>query len=152
MLFAAEVQVAYIARTLIAPLVDRRISTLEVKQTVENQWVNRIHAQLRGGVFEAGCSNWYINSNGRNSASWPGYASTFWKESLQPQWNAFTETPNSRWWIIHRIKRWAMMTTLKTYGFLGLLLLLKTQNTTVPSILIDFLGSAKSFVDVALAR
>ncbi|KAI9045671.1 uncharacterized protein KD926_008089 [Aspergillus affinis] len=37
-LFAVEVQVAYIARTLIIPLIDHRISTLEVKQTVENQW------------------------------------------------------------------------------------------------------------------
>ncbi|PLB50096.1 monooxygenase [Aspergillus steynii IBT 23096] len=84
-LFASEVQVEYLARTLIAPIIDRRISTLEVKATAEDQWVNALQAELRGSVFEAGCSNWYINHHGRNSASWPGYASSYWKEALKPQ-------------------------------------------------------------------
>ncbi|KAJ5864002.1 uncharacterized protein N7529_005918 [Penicillium soppii] len=142
-LFAAEVQVAYIARTLIAPLIDRRISTLEVKQTVEDQWVNGIHAQLRGGVFEAGCSNWYINSNGRNSASWPGYASTFWKQSLQPQWNVFIKTPHSRWWVLHRLKRLVVTTSPQVYALLGLILLLNSQNTIVANTVSNVLGVAR---------
>ncbi|KAF1965080.1 hypothetical protein BU23DRAFT_575195 [Bimuria novae-zelandiae CBS 107.79] len=36
-LFAIEVQVSYVARTLLAPLVDRRFSVMEVKSTAENQ-------------------------------------------------------------------------------------------------------------------
>src|SRR5690242_18627135 len=76
-LFSCEVQVDYVARTLLKPILDREASIIEVKGTAENQWVNDIHSQLNGSVFQAGCSNWYINEYGRNAASWPGYASTY---------------------------------------------------------------------------
>ena len=46
-LFASEVQVEYLARTLLAPIIDRRISSLDVKVTAETQWVNRVHSELR---------------------------------------------------------------------------------------------------------
>ncbi|KAJ5668457.1 uncharacterized protein N7477_007027 [Penicillium maclennaniae] len=95
-LFTSEVQVDYLARTLLAPIIDRRISSLEVKATAENQWVNAVQNDLKGSVFEAGCSNWYINPNGRNSASWPGYASSYWAETLRPHSGVFKQTPGSR--------------------------------------------------------
>lgn len=122
-LFATEVQVEYLARTLIAPILDRRISTLEVKATAEDQWVNALQYELKGTVFEAGCSNWYINRHGRNSASWPGYASTYWKEALKPQLGVFRETPKSKLWFVNMIWRWIRTTKKETYGTLGLCLL-----------------------------
>ncbi|KHN98995.1 Flavin-binding monooxygenase-like family protein [Metarhizium album ARSEF 1941] len=122
-LFASEVQVAFIAKTLLAPVLDRQLSTVEVKRTAEDQWVSRVHSRLRGGVFEAGCSNWYINSHGRNSASWPGYAADFWKESLKPQRGVFLKTRQSPWWMWYRAKRWMRTTSWTAYGILGLLML-----------------------------
>ncbi|KAL2788605.1 hypothetical protein BJX66DRAFT_326967 [Aspergillus keveii] len=121
-LFASEVQVGYIARTLVAPIIDKRISSLDVKGTVEDQWVNTLQADLRGTVFEAGCSNWYINKHGRNSASWPGYASTYWKEALKPQIGVFNTSPSSRLWVLNMLARWLRTTPKESYAVLVLAL------------------------------
>ncbi|KAL2826262.1 hypothetical protein BDW59DRAFT_171915 [Aspergillus cavernicola] len=121
-LFASEVQVEYIARTLIAPIIDRRIRSLEVKATAENQWVNQVQSDLRGSVFEANCSNWYINKHGRNSASWPGYASSYWKEALKPQLGVFIESPRSSLWTFNTVIRWIRTTNKETYAALTVLL------------------------------
>ncbi|KIX00872.1 uncharacterized protein Z518_09937 [Rhinocladiella mackenziei CBS 650.93] len=121
-LFACEVQVEYIARTMIAPIIDRRASVIEVKATSENQWVNSIHDQLKGSVFAAGCSNWYINEFGRNAASWPGYASTYWKEALIPRWGVLTFTGGSKFWVWNTIYRWLRTTSRLTYLVLFLAL------------------------------
>lgn len=122
-LFAIEVQISYVARTLLAPLIDHRFSTFEVKSTAENQWVNSIHQQLQGSVFDAGCSNWYINEYGRNAASWPGYASMFWKETLMPRFGVFNKTGGDSWWMIRRIWRW-MRTMSRWMQGLGVLCIL----------------------------
>lgn len=119
-LFASEVQVEYLARTLLAPIIDHRISSLEVKPTAENQWVNSLQAELKGSVFEAGCSNWYINPHGRNSASWPGYASTYWKETLKPQVGVFNKVYRSKFWIGNSVWRWIRTTKKETYIMLFL--------------------------------
>lgn len=119
-LFSCEVQVDYIARNMIAPLIDMRSSVFEVKSTVEHEWVTSIQQQLQGSVFQAGCSNWYINEHGHNAASWPGYASTYWKETCIPRWGIFNKSGGSRWWVVRMLSRWARTTSMKTYG-LGLL-------------------------------
>ncbi|KAF2009747.1 NAD(P)-binding protein [Aaosphaeria arxii CBS 175.79] len=90
-LFTCEVQVDFVARNLLAPLIDHKASILEVKASKESQWVNDIHRQLQGSVFAAGCTNWYINEHGRNAASWPGYASTYWKEASIPRFGIFNK-------------------------------------------------------------
>ncbi|CAG8141758.1 unnamed protein product [Penicillium salamii] len=117
-LFASEVQVEYLARTLLAPIIDHRISSLEVKSTSENQWVNALQTELKGSVFEAGCSNWYINPHGRNSASWPGYASTYWKETLKPQVGVFNRVYRSKFWIGNTVWRWIRTTKKESYFML----------------------------------
>ncbi|GKZ51981.1 hypothetical protein AbraIFM66951_009012 [Aspergillus brasiliensis] len=109
-LFASEVEIEYLARTLIAPIIDGRISSLEVKATAENQWVNRLQPDLKGSVFEAGCSNWYINTYGRNSASWPGYASSYWREMQKNQYDVFKKTPGPRFWFLNALPRYIRTT------------------------------------------
>jgi hypothetical protein len=95
---------------------------LEVKSTAEDQWVNALQAELKGSVFEAGCSNWYINTHGRNSASWPGYASTYWKKALMPQIGVFEEVPRSRFWVFNTVWRWIRTARKESYamGFIAL--------------------------------
>ncbi|KAH8585503.1 monooxygenase [Bisporella sp. PMI_857] len=89
-LFTCEVQVEYVTRALMAPLIDRRASIIEIKESAETRWVNDIDASLQGSVFSAGCTNWYINEFGRNAASWP----------------------DSSLWPLHTVKRW-----LITWGY-----------------------------------
>jgi hypothetical protein len=88
-IFASEVQVDYIAKTLFQPLIDGRATTVEVKAGAEEKFVQHIDQELNGTVFSAGCSNWYVNQQGRNSASWPGYAATYWYKTIFPRWNDF---------------------------------------------------------------
>lgn len=122
MLFSTETQIAFVARTLLAPIIDERAEIVEIKATAEDQWVNGVHSQLRGSVFAAGCSNWYINANGRNSASWPGYASTFWKETLIRRPKDFLIAKKSSLWFLNMASRWIRTTAWTTYGLAGLLL------------------------------
>lgn len=89
--------------------------------------MNAVQSELKGTVFEAGCSNWYINQHGRNAASWPGYASSYWKEALIPQSGIFREHTHSRMWLANTLLRWIRTTSKGTYGlmaivFAGLLL------------------------------
>jgi hypothetical protein len=116
------VQVEYVARTLLAPIIDRRALVVEVKATAEDQWVNSIHNQLSGSVFAAGCSNWYINEFGRNAASWPGFASTFWKETLKARPDVFNTSGGSRFWATNMLKRWLRTTSASSYLILFTLL------------------------------
>jgi hypothetical protein len=116
------VQVDFVARNMIAPLIDRQVSIIEIKSSVEHAWVEGIQRQLQGSVFQAGCSNWYINEHGHNAASWPGYASTFWKETCIPRFGIFNKRGGSYLWFLRTLSRWVRTTSKKTYG-LGLLLL-----------------------------
>ncbi|KAH7371123.1 monooxygenase, partial [Pyrenochaeta sp. MPI-SDFR-AT-0127] len=77
-IYSSEVQVDYLAKTLFQPLLDGAAQIIEVKKGAEEEFVADVDQELSGTVFSAGCSNWYINTDGRNSASWPGYAATFW--------------------------------------------------------------------------
>ncbi|KAF1984630.1 FAD/NAD(P)-binding domain-containing protein [Aulographum hederae CBS 113979] len=101
-IFASEVQVDYLAKTLFRPLMDGVADTVEVKEGPENDFVADIDQELSGTVWTAGCSNWYINADGRNSASWPGYALNFWRRTLFPKWKDFTMEGGSSFWILKK--------------------------------------------------
>jgi cation diffusion facilitator CzcD-associated flavoprotein CzcO len=88
-LFSCEVQVEFVTKSLFRPILDGKAELVEVKATAEDSWIESIDKELDGSVFSAGCSNWYINSAGRNSASWPGYASTFWRKTFFPRFADF---------------------------------------------------------------
>lgn len=132
-LFSCETQVEYIAREMIAPILNHRAATVEVTSSAEDQWVNRIHSELSGSVFQAGCSNWYINEFGRNAASWPGYASTYWKESLIPRWNVLTKAGGSPFWLLNRIIRMLRTTSALTY-FLVFAVIFAWRSSRDPSV------------------
>lgn len=121
-IYASEVQVEYILRTLFAPIIDHAASTVEVKEVAEQRFVNEVNAKLAGSVFEAGCSNWYINSAGRNSASWPGKAASFWRATMLPHWSDFTYSGNESTWFVRRLCRSIKGILLSKWGALGILL------------------------------
>lgn len=84
------------------------MDVVDVKETREHVWTSSLHQELEGSVFSAGCSNWYINEFGRNSASFPGYARDFWLRT----WTAarglddYDVAPARRFtWIFHFIAR-----------------------------------------------
>ncbi|KAJ5106601.1 hypothetical protein N7456_003276 [Penicillium angulare] len=104
-LFAVETQVAYAVESLFKPLIDHRVSVLEVKQAAEDRETNAIHAELVSTVFAGDCSNWYIGKFGRNAASWPGFARSYWMRTLFPDWSAFNMIGGSMFWPFYRVRR-----------------------------------------------
>lgn len=118
-LFACETQVDYAAKSLFQPLIDHRARVIEVKQSAEDRETNTIHKQLSDTVFAADCSNWYIGDFGRNAASWPGLARSFWWRTYIPDWSAFNFSGTSPWWPLYTIKR--LIKTSPTIVRLGIL-------------------------------
>lgn len=105
-LFACETQVDYAIKSLFKPLLDRRFDVIEVKRTAEETTTQKTHQGLTATVFAGDCSNWYIGEFGRNAASWPGYARTFWMATYFPNWQAFNMKGGSRLWPLRALKRW----------------------------------------------
>jgi hypothetical protein len=104
-LFACETQVDYAIKSLFKPLLDRRFDVIEVKQTAEEVTTQKTHQGLQMTVFAGDCSNWYIGKFGRNAASWPGYARTFWMATYFPDWKAFNMKGGSRLWPLWKALR-----------------------------------------------
>ncbi|KAH8685065.1 hypothetical protein BGZ61DRAFT_356065 [Ilyonectria robusta] len=104
-IYAIEVQVAYITSTLVKPLMDGYANVVEVKVEAEERFVQNLDKVLAETVFAAGCSNWYINSAGRNSAAWPGLAATFWRATAFPKWKDFVMNGGSNWWLLYKARR-----------------------------------------------
>lgn len=119
-IFSVEVQVAYIANTLIKPIIDGYADVIEVKKSAEDRSVESLDQVLRNEVFSSGCSNWYINKSGRNSAAWPGLASTFWKATYFTRWNDFTTEGGSSTWVVRRLWR-ALRCRARTLASLAVL-------------------------------
>ncbi|KAK5168183.1 uncharacterized protein LTR77_006751 [Saxophila tyrrhenica] len=99
-IYSIEVQVEYIARTLIEPIMDGYSDVIEVRQEAEAKSIRELDEVLQTTVFAAGCSNWYINKAGRNSAAWPGLASSYWKATFFTKWQDFTMEGGSSTWLV----------------------------------------------------
>ena len=117
-LFACETQVEYAIKSLFAPLLDRRATIVEVKQSVEDRTTNAIHRGLTETVFSADCSNWYMGDFGRNAASWPGLARDFWIATYFPDWSAFNMYGGSPFWRVFALKRKLSLISTSTWIFL----------------------------------
>lgn len=99
-LFTCEVQVDYVTNTLFKTLLADRAAVIEVREDAENAFTDGVQGQLKGSVFAAGCSNWYINSAGNNSASWPGYASSFWWKTFFPRFADYELRDGDKNWFV----------------------------------------------------
>jgi hypothetical protein len=119
-IFAVEVQVDYLVKSLISPLLDGLADVIEVTSDTEEEFVKGLDNELSDTVFSAGCSNWYINSAGRNSASWPGAAATFWQRTYFPNWKGFKRSGGDHFWPLRRAYR--QLAGLHLLGWLGLTL------------------------------
>lgn len=109
-LFACETQVDYAIKSLFTPLVDGRAEIIEVKRTAEESETQKIHQGLAASVFAGDCSNWYIGKQGRNAASYPGLARSFWIATYFPNWKAFNMKGGSKLWLLHSLKRHMLVT------------------------------------------
>lgn len=111
-IYAVEVQVDYLAKTLFQSVIDGYADVMEVKEEAEAHFVTELDKTLAKTVFNSGCNNWYMNAAGRNSASWPGMASSFWRATFFPRWRDFAFEGGNATWAFQRAIRSLRSTSL----------------------------------------
>lgn len=104
-IYAVEVQVEYLAKTLFKTVIDGYADVIEVREEAEADFVTELDKTLAKTVFNSGCNNWYMNAAGRNSASWPGMASSFWRATFFPRWGDFALEGGTSAWMFRRVLR-----------------------------------------------
>jgi hypothetical protein len=89
-LYTGEVQVNFAIDAIFKPLLHDNAVAVNVKRVAEQTQLNALQKELRGTVWQSGaCTNWYLNKFGRNTASFPGFASDFWKTCFWVKWKDF---------------------------------------------------------------
>jgi cation diffusion facilitator CzcD-associated flavoprotein CzcO len=71
--FMAECQIEYVLRAL-RFMRSSGVAVLEPRPGAQQEFVTGVDARMRETVWMAGgCSSWYLDRTGRNSALWPGF-------------------------------------------------------------------------------
>jgi hypothetical protein len=52
---------------------DQGAAAFEVHPRVQETFNQELQERLEGSVWNSGCTNWYLDANGRNSIQWPGF-------------------------------------------------------------------------------
>ncbi|KAM5342242.1 hypothetical protein ACJ41O_013208 [Fusarium nematophilum] len=121
-LFAIETSIEFVSKAMLAPILDHRLRVIDVKHAAEERFTNRTRTKLEQSVYEAGCSNWFVNEHGKNVTSWPGYAIEYYKETFFPRHGDFNSSPGSRMWPFFMMWRW-LRTVWGYHKALGLVVL-----------------------------
>ena len=88
-MLAIENSINYALR-VIKPVLDGKVSAVEVKHDAEARHAEELQADLRKTVFGAGgCKSWYVNEDSGkswNAMTYPYSQPTFWYRCLFPVW------------------------------------------------------------------
>lgn len=89
LVFVIEAQSRYIVKCL--ELMDERQATrIEVRADIQRDLDRVLQSKLEGSVWvSGGCKSWYLDTNGRNHAAWPGTSISYWRATRRPDAAAF---------------------------------------------------------------
>jgi len=76
MVYMIESQIAYLLDAL-REMHDRGSETVELRPEVQAAYNSGIDDRMQGTVWNSGCSSWYMDATGRNSALWPDWTWRF---------------------------------------------------------------------------
>jgi cation diffusion facilitator CzcD-associated flavoprotein CzcO len=80
MVFMIERQVEYVLQAM--RLAARAgAQAVEVREDVQDGYVERVQSRLRDSVWASGCQSWYLDENGRNIAIWPNFTTAYWRRT-----------------------------------------------------------------------
>ncbi|EQB53512.1 hypothetical protein CGLO_06760 [Colletotrichum gloeosporioides Cg-14] len=88
-IFTNETQAEYIIKALIKPVLDGHFSVIEVRQAAETYHSNHVQERLKNMVWTEGCSNWNLDSAGRNTTNYHDPTWKFWWDLYWPVWDDF---------------------------------------------------------------
>ncbi|GER86109.1 flavin-binding monooxygenase [Dictyobacter vulcani] len=72
MVYMIESQLSYILDCL-RIMHKRDIQSVEVKPTVEANFIQEMQQRMKGTVWASGCVSWYLDARGHNTTLWPGF-------------------------------------------------------------------------------
>lgn len=75
-LFMLESQYRYIMSALQA-LARYPQAAMDVREDRQTRYCQVIQQGLKGSVWEAGCSSWYLDKQGNNTVNWPGFTFSY---------------------------------------------------------------------------
>jgi cyclohexanone monooxygenase len=73
--FMLECQVAHVMRCLRKARA-ANAAAIEVGETPFGRYNARLQRRMQQTVF-VGCSNWYVDAQGRHTINWPGFTTTY---------------------------------------------------------------------------
>jgi len=80
MVFMIESQVRYVMQAL--DLLRRRNAlAVEVREEAQERFISETQDNLGDTVWQTGCTNWYLDAQGRNSTSWPAFTTAYWRRT-----------------------------------------------------------------------
>ena len=68
-----EPQYAYVVKYY-RQLRERKLRYLDVKESVQEEQFQDFQKRMGKSTWSAGCTSWYLNEDGTNSAIWPGFS------------------------------------------------------------------------------
>lgn len=88
-IYTNEVQVEYIIKAMVRPILHRDFRLIDVKEAAEHCDATAVQARLKSMVWNAGCSNWNLDAAGRNTTNYPDETWKFWYQLYWPVWKDF---------------------------------------------------------------
>lgn len=88
-IFTNETQAEYIIKTMMKPIINRNFSVIDVKEAAENCDANLVQNRLKSMVWSSGCTNWNLDSSGRNTTKYHDTTWMFWYQLYWPVWKDF---------------------------------------------------------------
>lgn len=80
MIVMIEAQIAFVMSAL-RLLRERGVDAVDVSPAAEAAFLDEIEARSAGTVWTTGCSSWYLDEHGRNTAIWPGFTVEYRKRT-----------------------------------------------------------------------
>lgn len=77
MIFMIEAQARY-ALQAIQTLRRKRLVFMDVLADVQRRFSDRLQTKLHRSIWASGCQSWYVDADGHNSTTWPGFTWQYW--------------------------------------------------------------------------
>jgi hypothetical protein len=91
-IYTNETQAEYFVKSAVLPIVGGDFDVIDVKEAAEMRDSMHIKSALDGMVWSAGCSNWNLDENGRNTTNYHEPTWKFWYDLYWPAWADFNIT------------------------------------------------------------
>lgn len=91
-IYTNETQVEFLLKTVFQPILHGNFQVIEVKEAAENYDALSLQDDLNSMVWAGGCTNWNLDTNGRNTTNYPHETWQFWYSLYWPVWADFDIT------------------------------------------------------------